>query len=58
MLVRMEDFIGMLQEAYPEDLMDAGENYRAVDGEKIPSWRLGGSIRRGRQTKLQSTSKK
>ena len=31
LVAQMEDFIGVLQEAYSEALMDASENYRAAD---------------------------
>ena len=33
-VAQMEDFIGVLQEAYSEALMDASENYRANEGKK------------------------
>lgn len=36
LVAQMEDFIGVLQEAYSEALMDASENYRANEGKKIP----------------------
>lgn len=47
MVAQMEDFIGVLQEAYSEALMDASENYRAADGQKIPPGRVVGIILRG-----------
>ena len=34
LVAQMEDFIGVLQEAYSEALMDASENYRANEGNK------------------------
>lgn len=34
LVAQMEDFIGVLQEAYSEALVDASENYRANDGKK------------------------
>ena len=34
LVAQMEDFIGVLQEAYSEALMDASENYRANEGKK------------------------
>lgn len=34
LVAKMEDFIGVLQEAYSEALMDASENYRANEGKK------------------------
>ena len=34
LVARMEDFIGVLQQAYSEALVEAAENYRANEGEK------------------------
>ena len=39
-VAQMEDFIGVLQEAYSEALVDASENYRANEGKKIPPGRV------------------
>lgn len=44
LVAQMEDFIGVLQEAYSEALVDASENYRANEGKKNTT-REGGDIR-------------
>ena len=33
-MAQVDDFIGVLQQAYAEALVEAGENYRASEGNK------------------------